>query len=461
MTHYDVIIIGAGQAGLPLARKLAKAGKKTCLIEKRFVGGTCINDGCTPTKTMIVSARAAHQPIKAKQLGIETGPVLVDFKAIKARKDKIVEQFRTGSQKSLETIENLTLIFGDAQFSGKKDVLVMKTDGSRETVSAEWIFINTGTSSAVPEISGLSDVGYLTSTSILDLEEIPEHLLIIGGSYIALEFGQMFHRFGSRVTILERSERIMSKEDADISLELRKILENEGLGIITEARAEKFTRDHDGGIKVEILAAGTMQTIACSHVLVAIGRQPQTGTLALDQCGVILDSRGYVQVNERLETNVAGIWALGDVNGGPAFTHISYNDHIIVYENLMNGSKYSTKGRTLPYCMFTDPQLGRVGISEQQAKSSGLNFKVVTLPMANVARGIETGETLGLMKALVDPVTKKILGAAILAEQGGEVISVLQMAIEGGITYDRIRSYVFAHPTYSESLNNLFMKIQD
>lgn len=403
MTHYDAIIIGAGQAGSPLAKKLAKAGKKTCLIEKRFIGGTCINDGCTPTKALVASAKAAHQSITARQLGVEIGDVAVNFKAIKARKDKIVNQFRSGSQKGLEATENLTLIFGDASFSGEKEITITYTNGGRvEQITGDWIFINTGTSNIVPEIEGLEKIDFLTSTTLLDQEELPESLVILGGSYIALEFGQMFQRFGSKVTILERSERIMSREDEDISKSLTDILTDEGISIMTSTGVERFNTDEKGMINTQIKTISGTQVIKSSHLLFAIGRSPQTKTLGLENCGVEVDEKGFVKVNDKLETNIPGIYALGDVNGGPAFTHISYNDYIIIYQNLIEGKNASTKDRPLPYCVFTDPQLGRIGISETEAKDKGLNFKVVTLPMANVARGIETGETLGFMKAVVD-----------------------------------------------------------
>lgn len=461
MKHYDAIIIGAGQAGTPLAKKLAQAGKQTALIEKRFIGGTCVNDGCTPTKAMVASARAAHLARQAGQLGIEIESVKVNLKAIKHRKDNIVKSFRNGSQKGLEATKELELIFGEAAFTGKKEITVALPDGREDILTADWIFINTGAKTAIPDVKGLDTIDYLTSTTILDLEEVPEHLVIVGGNYIGLEFGQMFSRFGSRVTILEKSSRIMSREDQDISLELHKILKDEGLDILTDTKISNIEKQEGGTISLKLTLGAAAKTITCSHVLIAAGRTPQTWSLGLDKAGVVTDKKGTITVNEKLETNIKGIYALGDVKGGPAFTHISYNDYTIVYRNLIEGTDYNTADRPLPYCMFTDPQLGRIGISENEAKEKGLNYKIAKLPMAYVARGIETGETLGFMKAVVDAGTKKILGAAILASEGGEIMSVLQMAIEGGITYDRIRYCIFAHPTYSESLNNLFMKIED
>jgi pyruvate/2-oxoglutarate dehydrogenase complex dihydrolipoamide dehydrogenase (E3) component len=460
MKQYDAIVIGSGQAGTPLSKKLAKAGKKTLLIEKRLIGGTCINDGCTPTKAMVASAKAAYLAKRCSDLGVNVDKYSIDMKQIKRRKDEIVEHSRSGSQKAVEQTENLDLLFGEAVFSGHKTLLVKLNGGGEEEVSADWIFINTGTKTAIPDINGLKDINYLTSTTILDLDYVPEHLLVIGGNYIGLEFGQMFHRFGSKVTLLERGARILAREDDDIADEVAKILTDEGLTILANAQASQFI-SFNGTIRVAIKVDGNDQQVTCSHVLVAAGRIPQTETLQLEKTGVEVDEKGNIKVNEKLETNVPGIYALGDVKGGPAFTHIAYNDYTIVYRNLIEAQDLNIADRPLPYCMFIDPQLGRVGLSETEARKQGYHVKVAKLPMEHVARAIETGETRGLMKAVVDTNTKQILGAAILGAEGGEIMSVLQMAMEGGITYDRIRYCVFAHPTYSESLNNLFMSIVD
>lgn len=458
MKHYDAIIIGAGQAGTPLAKRLAEAGKKTAIIEKRYVGGTCINDGCTPTKAMVASARAVYQAKKATELGVEVGAIKIDFEKIKQRKDDIVNRFRSSSEKGLKNAKGLELIFGTARFSAEKELTISLNNGGEEKVTAEWIFINTGAKTTVPDIEGLNEIDYLTSTTILDIKTVPEHLVVIGGNYIGLEFGQMFNRFGSKVTILEKSSGILAREDQDISSALTKILTDEDIGLITDVKIKKITQDKKQ-ISITLESGKIEKEITASHVLVAAGRTPQTADLTLENSGVKLDDKGHILVNEKLETNIKGIYALGDVKGGPSFTHIAYNDYTIVYRNLMEGTNYSIHDRPVPYCMFTDPQLGRIGISEKEAKEKKLNYKVAVLPMSNVARGIETNETLGLMKAIVDADSKKILGAAILAAEGGEIMSVLQMAMEGDITYDRIRYCVFAHPTYSESLNNLFMKI--
>jgi pyruvate/2-oxoglutarate dehydrogenase complex dihydrolipoamide dehydrogenase (E3) component len=460
-SQYDAIIIGAGQAGGPLAKKLAQAGKKVVLIEKRWVGGTCVNDGCTPTKTWVASAKAAYMAANSGPLGVTIKNYKVNMAQIKKRKDDIVEHARTGNQKALEGTANLELIFGDATFTGIKTIAVRLNDGGVRTFKADLIFLNTGVKTMIPEIEGLRGINYLTSTTILDLDKVPEHLLVIGGNYIGLEFGQMFRRFGSKVTILERSSRLVSREDEDISKEMQKILEQEDIVIQTGSQASRFKQKEKGKITATVKNAGNEKKIKCSHVLIAAGRIPQTDTLNLDKTGVKIDDKGFIKVNDKLETNVKGIYALGDVKGGPAFTHVSYNDYTIVYRNLIEKKNYTIKNRPIPYCVFTDPQLGRVGISETEAKEQGLDVKVAKLPMAHVARAIETGDTRGFMKAVVDAKTKKILGAAIFGAEGGEIMSVLQMAMEGGITYDRIRYCVFAHPLYSESLNNLFMTLED
>jgi len=461
MKKYDAIIIGAGQAGAPLAKKLAIAGKKTAIVEKRFYGGTCVNDGCTPTKTMVASAKAAYMASKSAELGVLIKKFSVNMPQIKKRKDEIVLRSRNGGLHAAEKTQNLDVLFGEATFTGHKTIQVELNNGKKQTLQADLIFLNPGDNPFIPEIEGLSDIDYLTSTTILDLDYVPEHLLILGGNYIGLEFGQMFRRFGSKVTILEKSARIVSHEDEDISVEMQKILEAEAITIYNQTQATGFNQKKGGKITATISVHGKEKKVKCTHVLVAVGRTPQTEALNLSSTGVAVDEKGNIKVNNKLETSTPGIYALGDAKGGPAFTHISYNDYTIVYRNLIEKQDLNTDDRPVPYCMFTDPQLGRVGIDETEAKKQGLNFKVAKLPMAHVARAIETGDTRGFMKAVVDTKTKKILGATVLGPEGGEIMTVLQMAMEGGITYDRIRYCVFAHPLYSESLNNLFMTLED
>lgn len=456
--QYDAIVIGAGQAGVPLAKKLAKAGKKVALIEKRWVGGTCVNDGCTPTKTWVSSAKAAWTAANSAHMGVKVKNIKIDMALIKKRKDEIVLNARNGSEKALNQIKGLDLIYGEATFTGEKTIAV-KMQNATKHIKAEWIFINTGTETFIPEIEGLRDIDYLTSTSILEMDKVPGHLLVLGGNYIGLEFGQMFRRFGSKVTLIERSERLLGKEDEDIATEILKILKAEAIDIHFSSQVIKFKQKERGKITATIESGNGQKKIKCTHVLIAVGRVPRTSVLALDKTGVEVNDKGYIKVNNKLETNVPGIYALGDVNGGPPFTHIAYNDYTIVFRNLIEGTNYTTDERPVPYCMYTDPQMGRVGISETQAKDQGLDVKIAHLPMARVARAVEVGDTRGFMKAIVDAKTKQILGATVLGEEGGEIMSVLQMAMEGGITYDRIRYCVFAHPSYSESLNNLFMTL--
>ena len=459
MKHFDAIIIGSGQAGTPLAKKLATAGMKTALIEKRLIGGTCINDGCTPTKSMIASARMAYTARKSSKLGIHVSNVSVDLPAIVERKNSIVSKFRNGSLEGLQKVKNLEVIFGNAQFTGVKKLSVLKDDGSEEALSADLIFINTGTSPTIAPIPGLQDIPYFTSTSILALTVVPEHLLIVGGGYVGLEFGQMFNRFGSKVTLLDKNENLLKREDRDIADCLCNILKDEGMTLYANASLKEFQQSGQE-IKAQLTVNGNPLNITCSHVLLAAGRTPQIDFLQLNLTGVDVNEKGFIKVNSQLETSQPGIYALGDVKGGPAFTHISYNDYLVVYKNIVEKADVSIKDRMVPYCMFTDPQLGRIGITEEEAKKQGINYKIATLNMKNVARGIETGETLGMMKAIVDADTKQILGAAVIGEQGGEVMSVIQMAMMGNITYEQLRDNIFAHPLYSESLNNLFLDMK-
>lgn len=456
MNTYDAIVIGAGQAGVPLAKKLAASGRRTALIEKRFLGGTCVNDGCTPTKTMIAVARLCYLSRRAQQFGIPSDPSQLRISTVTDKKNEVVERSRSGLEKSLGATENLDLFHAEASFTGPKTLRV-----NEEDLSAELIFINTGARPSIPPIPGLADVPYLTSTTILDINVIPTHLVILGSGYVAMELGQMFARFGSRVTILERNAAPLEREDDDMVAAVRQILEEENVTFLTNAAVTKVSRKLDGETELTLTQNGEEKRITGSHLLVAAGRTPNTDMLNLSAAGVNTGPHGHIEVNERLETTAPGIYALGDVNGGPAFTHISYNDHLIVARNIIDRQHLSTKDRITPYCMFTDPELGRVGLSEKEAIKQGFRIKVARLPLSKVARGIETGDTRGLMKAVIDADTGKILGAAILSVGGGEIMSVLQMAMMGQITYEQLRDNVFAHPTFSESLNNLFSTLDN
>lgn len=458
MRKFDAIIVGSGQGGTPLSKKLAQSDWKTALIEMSHIGGTCINNGCTPTKTMIASAKTAHTIANSAPLGITTNGYTVDINTIISRTKKVVESFRDGSRKGLEDTENLSLIFGKASFIDKKEIQVELKDGSKEIITADKIFIDVGGRPFIPDITGLKDIPYLTSTTILELPEIPTHLLIIGGGYIGLEFGQMYRRFGSEVTILEHGKRLLSKEDEDIEETILDFLKQENIRIETNANAIKVEKEN-GKPSVSIRVNDIEEIITCSHILVAAGRTPNTDTLNISATGIETDEKGHIKVNEKLETAVEGIYAIGDVKGGPEFTHISYNDYIIIANNLLRQKNESVSGRMVPYCMFTDPQLGRVGVTEMEARKRGLNIKVAKLPMTRVARALETGDTRGLLKAVVDAESGKILGAAVIGEEGGEIMSILQMAMVGGVTYKYIADMIFAHPLYAESLNSLFMSL--
>ena len=458
MRHYDAIIIGSGQGGTPLAKKLANQGWQTALIENNHVGGTCVNIGCTPTKTMIASAKVAYTVANARKYGVFAKANGIDIKTVLLRKKEVVESFRNGSQNRLEQTDNLDLIFGAAAFVGEKKIKVMLNDGGEEEMTANYFFIDTGTRPAIPDIEGLKETGYFTSTTLMECEDIPEHLLIIGGGYIGLEFGQMYRRFGSSITILEHGNLFLSREDEDIATEVMKFLKDEGIDICTNANILQV-QGKPPNINATAKINGKEKTISCSHILVSAGRLPNTGELNLTATGVQINQRGFIIVDDKLQTTVNGIYAIGDVNGGPQFTHISYHDYVILYHNLLNGKQESTTNRLVPYTMFTDPQLGRIGITEQEAKAKGLNIKVAILPMSRVARAIETGDTRGMIKVIVDAEKDTILGVAVVGQEGGEIMSMLQLAMMGGVTASQMKEAVFAHPLYAEALNNLFIQL--
>lgn len=458
---FDAIIIGTGQAGSPLASFLTGKGWKVAIVEKSFVGGTCINYGCTPTKTMIASARVAHVNRRSADFGISHTPIQIDLRTIVNRKNEVVLHSRAGSEKRLKSDDLITLLYGTASFESAEIIRIHAEDGKEQLLKAPKIFINTGAANHTPALKGIETVTHLDSTSIMNLTQLPEHLIILGGSYIAVEFGQLFSRLGSRVTIIERGTHILQHEDEDVSGELKSILEKEGIQFYLQSEITEVRKGDNEKSVVVINKSGKNEFITGSHLLVALGRVPQTSELQLHKAGVKTGEKGDVLVNEFLETNVPGIYALGDVNGGPAFTHIAYDDYRIVSHNLFNTDKKSTKDRVVPYCVFTDPELGRTGITEKEARQKKLNIKVARLPMAHVARAIESGETAGFMKAVVDADTEEILGASVLGVYGGEISSVLNLAILGKLKYTLIRDGIFAHPTFSESLNNLFTSFEE
>ena len=456
--HYDSIVIGAGQGGGPLSTNLARAGRKTAIVEREHAGGSCVNEGCTPTKTMIASARAAYLARRGADYGVNTGEISVDLKKVRQRKRDIVEMFRGGSQRGLERAEGLDIHFGEARFTGTKQVEVALNDGGVAKLTADNFFINTGTRPARPDIAGLADVPTLDNRTIMELDAVPEHLIILGGGYIGIEFGQMFRRFGAQVTLIQTRDQLLPREDPDVAEEVAKILGEDGIKILFEARTEQV-KNSSGKIELTVKTKDGKQKLSGSHLLVATGRAPNTDPLNPSATGVETDEQGYIKTNHRLETNVEGIYALGDVKGGPAFTHISYDDFRTLRTNLIQGGNATIRNRLVPYAVFMDPQLGRVGLSEREATAQGRKFRVGKMPMTHVARALETDETRGFMKALVDPETNQIIGAAILSIEGGEVMSVLQMAMMGKVPYTAIRDGVFAHPTLAESLNNLFMSM--
>lgn len=456
--QYDAIVIGTGQGGKPLSIALAKAGWKTAVIERAYIGGTCINVGCTPTKTMYNSARVAYLARRAADFGVHSDGVSVNMAEVRARKQGVVDSFRDAGLRGIEKTDGLDLLPGEAGFTDAHTLEVRMNEGSRRSISAEKIFINTGGRPAVPAIAGLGNISYLDSTSIMELDQLPEHLLVMGGGYIGLEFGQMFRRFGSQVTIIQRADHLLNREDPDVADEVLKILREDGITVLLNTEVLGVGPEADG-IGLTVRTPEGEQSLAGSHLLVAVGRTPNTDALNLRAAGVETDKRGFVKVNDRLETNVPGVYALGDVNGGPQFTHVSYDDFRIIRTNVIEGGDATTLGRLVPYTVFMDPQLGRVGLTEMEAKANNLNIRVAKLPMASVARAIEMSETRGFMKAVVDADTNQILGCAVLGVEGGELMALFQMAMMGKVPYTVLKEAIFAHPTVAESLNNLFMKI--
>jgi pyruvate/2-oxoglutarate dehydrogenase complex dihydrolipoamide dehydrogenase (E3) component len=452
---YDAIVVGSGQGGTPLSSALAEAGMHTAIVERVHVGGTCVNEGCTPTKTMVASARVAYLARRGANYGVKTGPIEIDLQRVRERKREIVNSFRDGSQKRLEQTKKLDLIFGTASFAGPKTLSVRAKNGSERILSAPKVFINAGTRATVPKLAGLEQVPFLDNVSIMELEAVPEHLIVLGGGYIGLEFGQMFRRFGSRVTIVQSGAQLLSREDADVAEGVTKILREDGIEILLNARATKVS-EASGKIQLEVSSDGRSSTVEGSQLLVAVGRKPNSDTLNLSAAGVATDERGFIKVNDRLETNVEGIYALGDIKGGPAFTHISYDDFRILRANVIEKKNATIEGRLVPYTVFIDPQLGRVGMSETEARSLGRMVLVAKMPMSHVARALELDESRGFMKAIVDAKTDELLGATVLGIEGGELMAVLEMAMMGKVSCRALREGIFAHPTLAESLNNLF-----
>ncbi len=440
---YDAIIVGSGQGGNPLSFRLADLGWSVALVEEKDLGGTCINVGCTPTKTMVHRAQVAHYARNAARWGVCAEGVRVDLAKIVAQKDEVVLSFRGGQQKRVDERKKLRLYRGHARFVAPHQLKV-----GDELLESGKIFVDVGGRARIPAISGLRDVRFLTNESIMQLTTVPEHLIILGGGYIGLEFGQMFRRYGSRVTIVHQAAQIVSREDPEIAAELQKALEAEGLQFVLNARTEAV-HQKNGSITLTCKDSAASE-VTGSHLLVAAGRIPNTDDLGLDKAGIATNTDGSIKVNARLETSVAGLWALGDCKGGPAFTHISYNDFQIVYGNLAEGKSLTTENRLVPYCVFTDPQLGGVGMTEKEARAKGYKLKIGKCPMTNVARAIERGETAGLMKIVVDASNDRVLGASILASEGGELVQILGTLMLANQPYTLLKGAVYIHPTLAE-----------
>jgi pyruvate/2-oxoglutarate dehydrogenase complex dihydrolipoamide dehydrogenase (E3) component len=441
---YDAIIIGSGQGGNPLSYRLADLGWQVALIEKGNVGGTCINTGCSPTKTMVHRAQIAHYARNAARWGVHAEKVAADLPRIVAQKDNVVAIFRGGIQKQIGLHPNIHFYRGQARFTNERQLQV-----GESLLESDKIFINTGGRPIIPDIPGLDPASILTNESLMELTELPEHLIVLGGGYVGLEFGQMFRRFGSRVTIIHSQAQIVTREDPEIAAELQKILEGEGIEFHLKVQANRVEHAY-GSVKVSVAGGREPVTIFGTHLLAAVGRQPNTNDLGLDKAGVETDKRGFIRVNFRLETNVPGIWALGDVKGGPAFTHISYNDFQIIDANLTRGENLTIENRIVPYCVFTDPQLGGVGMTEKEARAAGYKLKIGSIPMSHVARAIERDETAGLMKVIVDAENDRILGASILACEGGELVHVLYTLMLAKLPYTVLKGAMFIHPTLCE-----------
>jgi pyruvate/2-oxoglutarate dehydrogenase complex dihydrolipoamide dehydrogenase (E3) component len=460
MDHYDAIVIGSGQAGTPLAAALSEAGRKTALIESQHLGGTCINVGCTPTKAMVASARIAYLARRAADFGVHCAPVKFDLAQVNRRKQTIVDEFRAGVKHRLERAKNVELICGEGHFVGPKVVEVELTTGGSRLLTADSIFINTGARPARPRINGLDSVKALDSTSIMELLELPAHLLVLGGGNVGLEFAQMFRRFGSAVTIVQFDKQLLGREDPDVAAEVLKVLEADGIEVLLKTQAVGV-RESESGISLDVLGPSGERTITGSHLLVAVGRTPNSNRLNLAATGVKVDARGFVQVDDRLQTNIPGIYALGDIKGGPAFTHISYDDFRIIRNNLLLGRQSSTQNRLVPYTVYIDPQLGRIGLTEQEARAQGRAIRIAKIPTSWVARAVETAESRGFIKAIVDAESLQILGAAVLSVEGGEIMSMLEIAMMGKLPCTALEDGIFAHPAFAEGLNTLFMNMSN
>jgi pyruvate/2-oxoglutarate dehydrogenase complex dihydrolipoamide dehydrogenase (E3) component len=445
MPSYDAIIIGTGQAGPALTRRLAAAGRNVAVIERNLFGGTCVNTGCTPTKTLVASAYAAHMARRAADYGVRLeGAVNVDMKAVKARKDAVVAPSRNGVERSLKTLKGCTVYEGHARFTAEKKVAVNGIE-----LTADHIFINVGARAVVPPIAGLEQVSYLTNSSMMDIDFLPPHLVILGGSYIGLEFAQMYRRFGSKVTLIEQAPRLIAREDEDISQAIADFLGEEGTDLRLDSKVVRVEKQGNS-IAVNLESGGKASQVVGTHLLVAVGRRPNTDDLGLDKAAIAIDAHGYIQVDDQLRTNIPGVWAMGDCNGRGAFTHTSWNDFEIVAANLLDNDKRRVSDRITAYALYTDPPLGRAGMTETQVRKSGKPALIATMAMADVSRAYEKGETKGFMKILVDRESKLILGASLLGLSGDEVIHCILDVMYAKAPYTVLERAMHIHPTVSE-----------
>jgi pyruvate/2-oxoglutarate dehydrogenase complex dihydrolipoamide dehydrogenase (E3) component len=454
-TKYDAIVIGTGQAGPSLAVRLANTGMKVAIIERKRFGGTCVNNGCIPTKTLVASARAAHVARRADDYGVTIrGSIAVDMKKVKARKDAVVRQSSEGVEKWLRNTQNLTVIEGQARFADAHRVRV-----GDELLDADKIFINVGGRASIPPLGGIDGVSYLNNSTMMDLDFLPEHLVVIGGSYVGLEFAQMYRRFGNEVTVVERGPRLIKSEDEDVSENIKTILEGEGIKIRLRAECIGFEKRGDK-VAVQVECSSGDKTVVGSHALLAVGRVPNTNDLGLEHTGIEMDKHGYIQVNDQLRTNVPGIYALGDCNGRGAFTHTAYNDYEIVAANLLDGDERRVSDRITAYALYIDPPLGRAGMTEAEVRKSGRKALIGKRPMTQVGRAREKGETDGFMKILVDAETKKILGASLLGIECDEVIHSILDVMYANAPYTVIQRAMHIHPTVSELIPTMLGELK-
>lgn len=459
-TDYDAVIIGAGQGGMPLARALAEADWRVALLERRYIGGTCINDGCTPTKTMVASAKVAYQARNSERYGVETGAVRVHLDQVIERKEEVVHSFRSSNETRLKSDPNIDVLMGEASFTKPGQLRIRMNEGGERLITSEVIVLNVGARPRIPQLHGLEEVNYLTSTDLLDLRKLPEHLLVIGGGYIGVEFAQMYRRFGSKVTLVQRGPQLLPREDQDIADAVAEILVADGINVLLETTPVSVATVAENRIQMSLDGVAKSTTVTGSDLLLAAGRIPNTDSLQAEAAGLELTSSGHLTVDDQLRTDVPGVYGMGDAKGGPAFTHISYDDFRVLRAQLIENQASSIAKRMVPYTVFMDPQLGRIGLTEKEARKRDLDIRVASQPMDYVARAIEMDETLGLMKAIVDSGSDQILGAAVLGIEGGEIMSALQIAMMGKLPYTALKDATFAHPTLMESLNNLFSTVE-